>query len=758
MKKSLLLALTVIGLCSYSQAQNTLVYHASTTGAACQQVEYYDGFLYTGLGTTLRIYDVSGAATVPYDSVFEYHYRSLIEDLKINNGFLYVAANHDGISKWDISDPTAPQMVAEYFPDSIWEAAHDIAFLGDTLFVAYATKVAVFRDQGASFQKLDEFGYTGGNGNGIISGGALKDSLYAYTVGLSGLNNADGVYIYNAQTITSLAFYPQTFASPEDLLFGKNTEMIHVMGGTQSVYNPLNPHGYFYSLDITDPANPELAFNDTIKGFIGLAIANVTNAVNVNDTIYVASTAGLSAGQVLPDTLWIFVYDATDPLNISLLEHLPAGLWHFDVCVNRETAYIASEWYGVKTLNITDFLNPIDEGNTETGGWNVSADVHGNTLLVANEGYGFKKYDITNPNNPVLTGVNQAGTFCHHVKFSGDGNYIFAFYSTSIGMITFDSGTLIPVDSITTPGLANGAVALWDERLYTAFKPLVGQQVLNIFDVSDPNTVSLVSTFPMDINDMEIADGKLYISNQDSLMVYDVVSSDLEWLASIAVDIFGDAKELAVYKDTVFTYVSGLGLNKVAKYIFNDAIDSISLDGFYSLGLDKPEPQAMAADSFGLYIAYALHGLYAYDKATVTTNGYYRTGLDHKEYTSIFGVEQLFCKDEFIYLVDYFAQTSILSHGDIIVGIELPERATNQENLAVYPNPMTNTARIEFDYFANENYSLSIYDIQGRKIRTIPGIETGSVEIGRNNLGRGIYIFQLTWNRFIVGTGKLIIE
>lgn len=740
-------------------ARDSLQFVSATTGGACQEVEYANGYLYSGSGTTLRVFLAGQTHLPPYSCVFEYRYRSRIQDLKIRNGYLYVAANHDGISKWDISDPLHPQMVASYLPDLLREAAYDIEFSGDTLLVAYGIKVAVFKDLGTAFQKIGEFGITGGGGTGIVCGGALKDSLYAYVVCKSGGNQADGVYLYHARTFAFLSFYPQPFASPEDLVFGENQPLLHVAGGTQAMYNPFNPDGYFYSLDISDPYSPTLAFSDTIKGIPFVALADVINLVNRNDTIYVATGAGLKPGQTTFNVAYISVYDATNPSNIHPVAYLPAGLWHFDLCLNGDRAFIASEWYGVKTLNIGNLQNPVDLGDTPTGGWNTGGDRHGDLLLVANEGYGFKKYDISDPFHPLLTGENHDGTFCHILKFSADGNFIFGFYSTKAGLRVFDTATLTQIDSLATANLGNGKALLWQERLFADFKPFAGPERLNIFDVSDPSAVSLLQSVEMGVNDMALEQGRLFISNNDSILVYDVSGGQFQRITAVSPGFFNDAHTLAVYHDTLFVYISGIGANKLARYIFVPAAGTLTLDGYFSLNLEQPKPRRMAADSAALYLAYNLYGLYAYDRRTVQQIGYYRTGLDYKEYTDKFGVTGLYCRDGLIFLTEYFGQTTLLTwSGNPSAVPPNPEEFPAGSASMAYPNPFARATVIRFSNPGNAPHTLVLYNLLGQKVKIFPRVYGNQVEVKRTDLPAGLYFYRIRRGQKVVATGKLIVQ
>lgn len=66
----------------------------------------------------------------------------------------------------------------------------------------------------------------------------------------------------------------------------------------------------------------------------------------------------------------------------------------------------------------------------------------------------------------------------------------------------------------------------------------------------------------------------------------------------------------------------------------------------------------------------------------------------------------------------------------------------------VYPNPITTTATIEFELDRSTNVRLTIYDILGREVHTLP---VGIRHVGRNNLQwdasnltRGIYLLRMS--------------
>jgi hypothetical protein len=758
--KSIFLLLLLIGL--EASAQDSLKFISATTGAACYQVEYHNNHLFAGTGTTLRVYDAS--ASPPYPLLFEYRFRSIVLDLKVRGHFLYVAANHDGISKWDVSIPSNPVKLYEYVPDSLDEAAHDLAFFGDTLFVAYYKKVGVFYDNGASFRKLATFGHL--TGNGYIAGGEVKDGIYAYTVARNTRAgpSPDGVYFRNARTFSFISRYLQTFAAPEDVVFGKNTPLLHVLGGTQSTYNPLDPRGLFYSLDVSNLNAPRLAFVDTLTDAVaGLAIAAPLNAVNVNDTIYVATNAALEIDWKFPNPAngHVYVYDATNPSAISFLTDIYAGLWHFDVDVNENLLYVASEWYGIKTLDLTDVFNEVDLGNTLTGGWAMKGDKYGNTLILANEGYGFKKFDISNIGRPVLAGAAtytaNAPGFCQEVKFSADGNHIYGLFQTYEQFRIYDANTLALSGFIRNIGgvsYGNTDMLIWGNKVFVD-AGTGGNESLLVIDVSNPAAPFIATTMQMNVNDMKMdGSGKLFSCNNDGIYVYDVTTGAPDLLASHVFSAgIQNGEQIAVSNDTIFAYVTWKGL---VRYIYNRTSNIISED--VAVPLTYGEPRAMAVDSFGLYLAWTEFGLYAFDKRTLAQSSWYRTGLDLKGYSDNWPVTDLFCKDNLIFLVEYFGQATILSNdNDLVVSAEEHSPRAQGERLTFelaqnFPNPFNPSTTIRFSLSAREWVTLKVFDVNGREVATLvegkmaAGVH--NVTFAPRDLAGGLYFYQLTAGKF----------
>jgi hypothetical protein len=77
-------------------------------------------------------------------------------------------------------------------------------------------------------------------------------------------------------------------------------------------------------------------------------------------------------------------------------------------------------------------------------------------------------------------------------------------------------------------------------------------------------------------------------------------------------------------------------------------------------------------------------------------------------------------------------------------------------NLKIWPNPMHEQARILFPNPGLEEYRLIMRDLSGKMVRTITGVRSGEVRIGREGLPPGYYSLELLGPR--VYRCKLIIE
>jgi len=85
------------------------------------------------------------------------------------------------------------------------------------------------------------------------------------------------------------------------------------------------------------------------------------------------------------------------------------------------------------------------------------------------------------------------------------------------------------------------------------------------------------------------------------------------------------------------------------------------------------------------------------------------------------------------------------------------ENGNIAHEISTYPNPFNDATTVEFGSLANENVILTIYNLAGQAVRTIGNITAGEVQIERGDLEAGSYIFHISQEGSIVGSGKLMI-
>ncbi len=86
------------------------------------------------------------------------------------------------------------------------------------------------------------------------------------------------------------------------------------------------------------------------------------------------------------------------------------------------------------------------------------------------------------------------------------------------------------------------------------------------------------------------------------------------------------------------------------------------------------------------------------------------------------------------------------------------QQVRNLHQVSITPNPFSNTAVLTFDHPGTGAFSLKLMNIAGQEVRSYSNIQTGTVEIKRNELAAGLYFAQLQGADGRVSTSKIIVE
>jgi len=90
--------------------------------------------------------------------------------------------------------------------------------------------------------------------------------------------------------------------------------------------------------------------------------------------------------------------------------------------------------------------------------------------------------------------------------------------------------------------------------------------------------------------------------------------------------------------------------------------------------------------------------------------------------------------------------------------ISVKEPAAHPSLVLVYPNPVTETATVEFVNTNADLHTFKLYDLTGRMVHVIDHIYESQFMIDRAGLKDGIYIYTLSNQSGIVSEGKLILK
>ena len=83
---------------------------------------------------------------------------------------------------------------------------------------------------------------------------------------------------------------------------------------------------------------------------------------------------------------------------------------------------------------------------------------------------------------------------------------------------------------------------------------------------------------------------------------------------------------------------------------------------------------------------------------------------------------------------------------------------SKDNDVNIYPNPMTDHSTLLFNNRNHQNTILSIFNAQGQIVQQINDIHSDRIIIERNGLPSGFYYYQLRNPNKIITTGKLIIQ
>jgi hypothetical protein len=642
----------------FFQAQtvpSVLEYYSTSRGGGVHRVVARGEFLYVAEGSSLVVYDTR---TAPYPRVFEKRFCSPVTDLCFHKGFLYVLANHDGLSKWDVSIPIKPGLVGEYRPTDFFTAFESLRFSGDSLLVAATSAVWMMKEAtgiGPAFEKIGQFAEQM-EGRGRVVAGEVLGTHYIAAITGKEKGIGQGIHAFAIRPETRLNFHHYDAGETVGLLRIGMTHRVVVFGGRSRT-----GESHLMVLDFSDPSHPKWEWADTVRGDAGSEVA-VENGLLQGDTLWVP-VAGRLGGICESAAGSVAVYRMNTEGRPDYVGQivLPAAPRH--IAVSGKKFHVALGDGGLVTYDLGKWkpgqCEPLPEvGHHQRGsGYCRGADVAGDKLITANGKSGAVLHLIQDRKTIATRTFDGLGKV-DQVRFLADGLHVVCWIAApngdSLVVIQLADGKLI---SSLGGTFGHRQVVAWQDRIVCARDDKTG---FDILDLRNPQKPKKEQTVLLNFNDLALDPlGRLIVSTEHNIRVFDLGTGFTE-LATLA--RWGEGYG-AVAGDGAAFYVISTKRGLIRYRLLKDS-RGYSLKEELVGKTPYPHPQKLVVDNLGVYLAYDNYGIFALDKERFEIQGYYRTGLNFRAMDTE-GLRDVFCREGKILVVEYYGQVTVLKRTDV---------------------------------------------------------------------------------------------
>ncbi|WP_292349663.1 putative Ig domain-containing protein [Methanoregula sp. PtaU1.Bin006] len=433
----------------------------------CFDLVEHNGYLYTGEGSEIRIYDVSTPDKISrlnWTSGVPNAYLGIMEtghfvnDLSADDRYLYITTEGRFIIA-DISSPAAPVILSSV--DNTFDTYR---------YPMYATEIR------------GNYAYLSQPSKGIVVIDITNRAapVIIRTVRLAGDNlpkrlTSSGQYLYvgmegdKRMDILDLAdpSRPVVVGSYAPAI-SLNTSTFSGVAVKDNVAYVAEYHWGVRAVDVSNPANPveigllrgkevnDINANDIkILGnyaflstrYEGVSIIDISNPRNLtiigvgNDERTVGYTEGIHVTPkytyIAVSTFGTGIYDTSVLTKPRLVANIPVNSGVVSIKATDNYAYLGAYNFGAWVMDVTDKTKPTLVGFVRTNGRNLGIDAQGNYVYVAGGWRGLSVLDVSNPASPKMV-VENYGTSISQVLV--DGSYAY----TSVGIVDI-SNPLKPV-------------------------------------------------------------------------------------------------------------------------------------------------------------------------------------------------------------------------------------------------------------------------------------------------------------------------
>lgn len=297
--------------------------------------------------------------------------RGNAEDIAVDDRYAYLASSGQGLRVIDLTDPQAPEAVAEYDTEG---QASGVSLAGDFIYLADGTNGVrvLFLTEGER-GAIEVHERASIPTQGSATNCEIVDQLLFLADGPGGLG------IYNLSNPSS----PQEVGRERSLGWAYDIE---VLG--DYVYLAAGEAG-LRVINVLDPTLPaEIGAFDTSGEARSLSVQRKPgNPEQI--LVYLADGPG-----------GLLVIDVTDPRSPRQVDSLDVEGFVHDIQLAGDLAYVTTEEKGLRVISIADPTQLTEVGSFDTPGQAYGLDLHSGRAFIADFNRGLRILSLENPQSP----------------------------------------------------------------------------------------------------------------------------------------------------------------------------------------------------------------------------------------------------------------------------------------------------------------------------------------------------------------------
>jgi hypothetical protein len=450
----------------------------------------------------------------------------------------------------------------------------------------------------------------------------------------------------------------------------------------------------------------------------------------------------------------LFGFDISDPLNPAELFRIDFGEdYGYSCFVSGGTAYVASEPFGIKMIDVSDPAAVQVLGSIPTGSKSRNIAVKDRTLFIAQADAGLRILDISNPAEPVETCWYDPPVFGYDISISG--NIACLSQSNDGPTLVLDISNPADPDSlgqIEGPNIRySNDCKIIGNMAYLA----MGSRGFGIADLSDPTHPVEIGTCdtPGRGNRLDVSGNYAYVADDDSLIIIDI-SDPAHPVRAAAIAGRDEVSDVAVREPYAYVadYYQGLTVVNIAdplhpsiagyrdtqRAVRVELKDDVAYIGDYGDGVtlldisDPVNPVFMGR----------------YDTPSAAEG----VAVDDRGYIFVTDME------DGLYIVQY----------DGAIRVSQNETAVHRFQLTPnFPNPFNPVTSVTYTVPVRAAVELNVYNIHGELVARL---DRGEKETGRYTavwngrdlqnrpLPGGVYLCRLTSGDFVTAVRMVLVK